>query len=151
MCIRDSSITVKRPQNTPKLNYNVACADYRIFATNFYEDRFRIAGFAEMRGQDYNVYEDRVELLRKFGRELVGDFEEGNDFVWTGLRPLSPDDGPMIGQIPNFKNVYINAGHGSKGMILSLGSARLLADHILNQKGSNLDIKNYSLDRFYLI
>ena len=47
----------------------------------------------------------------------------------SGLRPLSGDDLPIIGQtiVPN---LYVNTGHGSKGWTLSFGSIKLLADII---------------------
>ena len=49
--------------------------------------------------------------------------------AWTGLRPQTPDDLPMIGKA-GFENLYINAGHGSSGWILALGSAEELLEKI---------------------
>jgi len=46
--------------------------------------------------------------------------------MWVGLRPVSPDDVPIIGQSSKFENLYFNVGHGSRGMKLSLGSSILL-------------------------
>lgn len=41
-------------------------------------------------------------------------------------RPITPDDIPIISPVPTFNNVYITAGHGSKGMTYCLGSAEIL-------------------------
>ncbi|KAJ0398333.1 hypothetical protein P43SY_000778 [Pythium insidiosum] len=44
-------------------------------------------------------------------------------------RPVTPDDVPLIGRT-RIENLYVNAGHGSKGWTLSFGAAALLADLI---------------------
>ena len=68
--------------------------------------------------------------------------------MWTGFRPVSPDDVPIIGPIPFLPNVLINCGHGSKGLTEALGSARLISELI---KGGNYSIEpeRYSMKRFY--
>ena len=50
---------------------------------------------------------------------------------WVGHRPVSPDGIPIIGKVPPYKNVYVNGGHGFWGWTLSLGTAKILTDHIL--------------------
>lgn len=49
--------------------------------------------------------------------------------VWVGKRPQTPDDLPMIGQA-GVQNLFVNAGHGSLGWTLALGSAAVLLDAI---------------------
>lgn len=44
-------------------------------------------------------------------------------------RPVTPDDVPLIGRT-RIENLFVNAGHGSKGWTLSFGAAALLADLI---------------------
>ncbi|TMW65167.1 hypothetical protein Poli38472_009334 [Pythium oligandrum] len=44
-------------------------------------------------------------------------------------RPVTPDDVPLIGRT-RIENLFVNAGHGSKGWTLSFGAAALLADCI---------------------
>ena len=53
---------------------------------------------------------------------------------WIGARPVSPDGMPIIGQLPGYRNVYVNGGHGFWGWTLSLGTAKVLTDHILNKQ-----------------
>ena len=50
---------------------------------------------------------------------------------WIGHRPLSPDGMPIIGKLPGYRNVYVNGGHGFWGWSLSLGTAKILTQHIL--------------------
>lgn len=47
-------------------------------------------------------------------------------FVRSCYRPITPDDIPIISSVPTFNNVYVNTGHGSKGMTYSFGSAEIL-------------------------
>lgn len=49
--------------------------------------------------------------------------------VWVGIRPQTPDDLPMIG-LAGAQNLFVNAGHGSLGWTLALGSAEVLMDAI---------------------
>lgn len=50
---------------------------------------------------------------------------------WAGLRPASPNGIPYIGRMPQFNNVWINAGQFRNGLVLAPASATLLADLIL--------------------
>ena len=53
---------------------------------------------------------------------------------WIGHRPVSPDGMPIIGKLPGYKNVYVNGGHGFWGWTLSLGTAKVLTNHLLHNK-----------------
>ena len=50
---------------------------------------------------------------------------------WAGLRPGQSGSIPWIGEHPRIQGLWINSGHFRNGVVLSLGSARLLADLIL--------------------
>lgn len=64
---------------------------------------------------------------------------------WSGLRPSTATGKPIIGQIPGFKNIYINTGHFRKGIIQAPASARLLVDS-LSGKTSFMDIENFNIE-----
>lgn len=49
---------------------------------------------------------------------------------WSGLRPGSPDNVPVISTYPGCDNVFINSGHFRYGVTMAPGSAMLLADLI---------------------
>lgn len=53
---------------------------------------------------------------------------------WAGLRPESKSGLPYIGLIPQYQNFYINSGHFRNGLLLAPGSARLLADQLLDRE-----------------
>lgn len=52
---------------------------------------------------------------------------------WAGLRPGSPEGIPYIGRIPEYDNVYVNAGHFRNGLVLAPSSVRLLTSLICEE------------------
>ncbi|MAP34383.1 MAG: glycine oxidase ThiO, partial [Halomonas sp.] len=53
---------------------------------------------------------------------------------WAGLRPGSPEGIPFIVALPDFPNVFVNAGHYRNGLVLAPASTHLLADQLLGRK-----------------
>ncbi len=60
------------------------------------------------------------------------------DRAWTGLRPGSPDELPMIGAAPGWDNVTLAVGHYRNGIMLAPITAQLVANLILRGQGSPL-------------
>lgn len=52
---------------------------------------------------------------------------------WAGLRPGSIDGVPYIGEHPELKNLYLNAGHFRNGVVIGLASCQLLVNQLLDQ------------------
>jgi D-amino-acid dehydrogenase len=115
-------------------------------------DRLRTAGTAEVGGYDTTLEMPRARSVLQATVDL---FPQMNDVAasatfWTGLRPMSSDGSPIIGQAGRFTNLYLNTGHGSLGWTLGAGSAAALADLICGTR-SQLDLSPFSLNRFSLI
>jgi glycine/D-amino acid oxidase-like deaminating enzyme len=53
--------------------------------------------------------------------------------AWTGLRAASPDNLPLIGKVTGYNRVYAATGHEGLGITTSLGTAKLLADELLDR------------------
>jgi glycine/D-amino acid oxidase-like deaminating enzyme len=49
--------------------------------------------------------------------------------TWSGVRPVSPDERPMLG--PVREGLFVATGHGSEGVILGAGSAEQVAALVL--------------------
>ncbi|MCX8500965.1 MAG: glycine oxidase ThiO [Alphaproteobacteria bacterium] len=49
---------------------------------------------------------------------------------WSGFRPGSPDDAPMLGEI--FPGLILASGHHRNGILLTPITAALISEHILN-------------------
>ncbi|MBL8190661.1 MAG: FAD-binding oxidoreductase, partial [Acidobacteria bacterium] len=52
--------------------------------------------------------------------------------AWTGFRAATPDKLPLIGKSA-VENLYLATGHEGLGITTSLGTAKLLADQVLNR------------------
>ena len=53
--------------------------------------------------------------------------EDGPVEFWAGLRPMTPD-GPAILGATRWRNLFLNAGHGSNGWTQACGTSRVVAD-----------------------
>lgn len=98
--------------------------------------RLRVAGTAEFAGEDKSLPPARVEnlfrLLEAVYPEIARKIDRTRAQLWTGLRPMSADGVPFIGET-RISGVYVNSGHGHLGWTLAAGSACLLADLISNR------------------
>ncbi len=87
----------------------------------------RVAGFAEIRGDNLTIDQSRIAtLIADTEKVFPGAVDLRQYTPWAGLRPCSPSGIPYIQRI-GYENVWVNAGHGSLGLTLSVGSAVLLA------------------------
>ena len=94
-------------------------------------ERLRVAGTAEFTGYDTTLNPDRLAPLLRRVRQVFPslDFRDAEVEPWTGLRPATPSNVPLIGATP-VKGLFVNTGHGTLGWTLAVGSGRLLADLI---------------------
>ena len=63
------------------------------------------------------------------------------------LRPLTPDWLPIAGRVPGWDNVYLATGAGKKGILLSPGIGKAVADMIVHDT-TVLPVDAFSLERF---
>ncbi len=90
-------------------------------------DRLRIAGTAELNGYDRDLNRVRCEAIVRRTEELfpgAGDLEQAQ--FWTGLRPATPSNVPIIGR-SKLPNLFLNTGHGTLGWTHSCGSGKSIA------------------------
>lgn len=65
--------------------------------------------------------------------------------AWWGIRPLTPDERPIVGRVA--EGVSVAAGHGSEGVILGAGTGQLVAAQLLGGK-SPFDSDRFEPGRF---
>jgi D-amino-acid dehydrogenase len=97
-------------------------------------DRMRIAGTAELSGYSTELNTVRCHALTRRMSEMfpgAGDYAKAE--FWTGLRPSTPSNVPLIGATRH-RNLYLNTGHGTLGWTMAAGSGRALADIISGRK-----------------
>ena len=102
---------------------------YKVAITRF-DQRIRVGGMAELAGFDFRLNPRRRATLEMVFNGLfphAGDASQA--LFWTGLRPMTPDGTPIIGQADaRYPNVWLNTGHGTLGWTMACGSGQVLAD-----------------------
>jgi D-amino-acid dehydrogenase len=97
-------------------------------------NRMRIAGTAELNGYDRELNETRCRaILKRFESCFPGACDALQAQFWTGLRPATPGNVPLIGRT-RYPNLYLDTGHGTLGWTHSCGSGRALADIVTGRK-----------------
>jgi D-amino-acid dehydrogenase len=90
-------------------------------------DRLRIAGTAEFNGYDRDLNRVRCEaIVRRVEALFPGAGDASEAQFWTGLRPATPSNLPIIGRSP-MPNLYLNTGHGTLGWTHACGSGKSIA------------------------
>ena len=90
-------------------------------------DRLRIAGTAELNGYDRDLNPVRCQaIVRRVEALFPGAGDSTQAQFWSGLRPATPSNLPIIGQ-SRVQNLFLNTGHGTLGWTHSCGSGKSLA------------------------
>jgi D-amino-acid dehydrogenase len=90
-------------------------------------NRLRIAGTAELTGYDRDLNRARCEaIVRRVEEIFPGAGDTGQAQFWTGLRPATPSNVPLIGRT-RLPNLYLNTGHGTLGWTHACGSGKSVA------------------------
>ncbi|MDH4053353.1 MAG: D-amino acid dehydrogenase, partial [Rubrivivax sp.] len=93
-------------------------------------DRIRVGGTAQLSGFDLRLDQRRRRTLDFVVSDL---FPRGGDVsraeFWTGLRPMTPDGTPIIGDT-SVDNLFLSTGHGTLGWTMAAGTGRVMADLI---------------------
>ena len=120
--------SVTMPVKDPAMAHQVSLTDdeYKLVFSRL-GDRLRIAGTAELNGYDRDLNRVRCDAIVKRVEALfpgAGDASQAQ--FWTGLRPATPSNVPIIGRT-KLKNLYLNTGHGTLGWTHSCGSGKSIA------------------------
>ena len=69
------------------------------------------------------------------------------DRLWTGLRPKTPDQHPVLGPAPGWENVSLAVGHGSVGILLSAITGQSIAELVTRGRVADI-VRPFSVVRF---
>jgi len=120
--------SVTMPVKDATLAHQVSLTDdeYKLVFSRL-GDRLRIAGTAELNGYDRDLNRVRCKAIVKRVEQLfpgAGDTEQAQ--FWTGLRPATPSNVPLIGR-SKLPNLFLNTGHGTLGWTHACGSGKSIA------------------------
>ncbi len=110
-------------------------------------DRIRVGGTAELAGYNLDLRASRRKTLDHVVTDL---FPRGGDVskaqFWAGLRPMTPDGTPVIGETP-YPGLYLCTGHGTLGWTMAAGTGRVMADLISGQT-PQISLEGLSMARY---
>lgn len=85
--------------------------------------------------------------LHEFAAELMPMLNDATiEEHWSGLRPGCGEGVPYIGEHPDIRGLYINAGHYRNGIVMAPASADLLAA-LVNDETPEIDPSPYAFDQ----
>jgi D-amino-acid dehydrogenase len=144
--VKGYSITVPIANDATAPQGTITDESYKVVLTRLGK-RLRAAGTAELCGYDLTLHPARLATLAHVVHDLfpaVGDVPAAEP--WAGLRPMTPDNPPVIGSTP-YRNLFLNTGHGTLGWTMACGSGRVLAD-LVSGRAAEIDLSGLTLARF---
>ncbi len=124
--------SVTMPVVDPAKAYQVSLTDdeFKLVFSRYTSesgDRMRIAGTAELNGYDRDLNRIRCEaIVRRVEQLFPGAGDTSKAQFWTGLRPATPSNVPLIGAT-KLPNLFLNTGHGTLGWTHACGSGKSIA------------------------
>lgn len=107
-------------------------------------DDVRITSKLEIGSTDHRIVKKQIESIKENFKKYTIPFEIENIIEWTGFRPLTPNDMPLIGRDEKYKNLIYGMGLGWLGMTFGPALATILKDLIIN------DLENKNSDDILL-
>jgi D-amino-acid dehydrogenase len=90
-------------------------------------NRLRVAGTAELVGENYDIRRDRIQPLLDWVHTNFPNINTRDYTQWACLRPMTPNMMPVVRQSKKNPKVFYHAGHGHLGWTLSPATAKNLA------------------------
>jgi len=106
-------------------------------AISVFDGAVRVSGTLELGARSLSLSDRRLRAITAAAQQaLPGWRMPSNPRDWAGMRSLSPDGLPFIGPVPGLTGLHVAAGHGTLGITLAPLTGELLADLILEGRGS---------------
>ena len=131
--VKGYSITINNvdPKYLPKISL---LDDQAKIVTSSLGNRFRVAGTAELAGENYDIRPDRIEPLLNWVRVNFPKIDIGDYSSWACLRPMTPNMLPITKKSDKNSKVYYNTGHGHLGWTLAPYTAEKIVNLIQKEK-----------------
>ena len=129
--VKGYSITINNvePKHLPTVSL---LDDQAKIVTSTLGNRFRVAGTAELIGENYDIRRDRIQPLLDWVHENFPNINTHDYTQWACLRPMTPNMMPVVRQSKKKPRVFYHAGHGHLGWTLSPATAKQVTELIKN-------------------
>ncbi len=102
----------------------------------------------EWRGFDRAPSDLARQSILEGAVRLIPDLAEARLVLHTAcMRPVTPDWLPIVGRVPGWQNAYLATGAGKKGVLLSPGIGKSIAD-LMTHGETALSIEAFGAERF---
>lgn len=88
--------------------------------------RLRVAGTAELCGENYDIRRSRIEPLLRWVHENFPEINTSQYSSWACLRPMTPNMMPIVRQSSREPKIFYHTGHGHLGWTISPATAKKL-------------------------
>lgn len=131
--VKGYSITINNvdPKYLPRVSL---LDDQAKIVTSTLDNRLRVAGTAELAGENYDIRRDRIEPLLEWVRTNFPQINTHDYSSWACLRPMTPNMMPIVRASHNEPGVYYNTGHGHLGWTLAPYTAKQIVESITKGK-----------------
>lgn len=124
--------------------------DAHHIAVTAFGNRLRVSGMAEISGPSTSLHQGRLDELLHAFRNLFPDIamqlNVSNAEKWAGLRPVTPDGLPCIGET-GVAGLFVNTGHAHLGWTMAAGSAQMISD-LVSARQPQIDPQPFDPKRF---
>lgn len=101
----------------------------KIVSSRFHNS-LRVAGTAEITGDNWDIRKDRIQPLLNWVRDNFPLVDIRDFKSWACLRPMTPNMMPIVKQSKKEPNIFYHVGHGHLGWTLAPYTAKKLVDFI---------------------
>jgi sarcosine oxidase subunit beta len=106
-------------------------------------------GLAPTESLTPSLDQDMVLQIIEIGMQLLPALQHARlQTAWTGVRPLTPDERPVLGPVQGIEGLMLNVGWGGMGIIQAPVAGELLAELIVQGWMSVFDLEPFLLERF---
>ena len=127
--VKGYSITINNvdPKHLPRVSL---LDDEAKIVTSSLGNRFRVAGTAELAGENYDIRRDRIQPLLDWVHKNFPNINTHDYTQWACLRPMTPNMMPIVKQSDRNPKVFYHVGHGHLGWTLSPSTAKAVVNLI---------------------
>jgi glycine oxidase len=130
----------------PPLPFDVVAPGISLFARP--DRQVWLASTQQQLGFDREISECGYQTLFDAALNLMPSIKDATLVKQTAcLRPVTPDDLPIVGGVPGWHGAYVATAGGTKGILLAPGMGKAVADLILTGETA-VSIAGASLERF---
>jgi D-amino-acid dehydrogenase len=126
--VKGYSVTITARPDQVKLLPRVSLLDDEAkIVTSTLGDRLRVAGTAELAGENYDIRRDRIEPLLKWVHVNFPELDTSNYSSWACLRPMTSNMMPIVKVSDKNSKIIYHTGHGHLGWTVAPATAAHLS------------------------